>query len=72
MIYEADMSAGASCLPCSSSRAPLLFIYAQIQVCEIQDGRRGLMDARADNRILEPITLFPLFDPPDVSRLKAS
>lgn len=47
MISEADMSAGASCPPCASSRVPLLFIHAQIQIREIQERRRDLMDARA-------------------------
>lgn len=51
MICEADMSAGTSYLHCASSCVPLLFIHAQIQIGEIEERRRDLMDARPPDQV---------------------
>ncbi|GCE81669.1 hypothetical protein MSKU3_3144 [Komagataeibacter oboediens] len=51
MISEADMSSGKSCLSRAASRVPLLFIHAQIQIREIQERRRDLMDACPPDQI---------------------
>lgn len=71
--------------PCPFSRVPLLFIHAQIQIREIQERRRDLMNARAlgqmnthprrprrQQEFSSPSRCFLSLIRPDVLRLKAS
>ena len=58
MICEVDMSAGTSYLHCASSCVPLLFIHAQIQIGEIQDGRRDLKRACPPDQVTNNLLCF--------------